>query len=176
MNDDYLWDKSGEPDAEVERLERLLGKFHHQPQPLEMPAPTPRRMLFPSLAVAAAVALIAVALGVWLNWQSQEKEIALTGVGNSSVASREKAPEKPVDSKVAKQQDAGSGQQTQDPKPHRRLPQRQLEASRPLLVTASMTEEEKAKAQLMLALHIASSKLNLAQKKIQASAASGPRS
>jgi hypothetical protein len=26
-NDDYLWDGSGKPDPEVERLERLLGRF-----------------------------------------------------------------------------------------------------------------------------------------------------
>jgi len=27
MNDDYLWDKSGEPDAEVQKLEELLGRY-----------------------------------------------------------------------------------------------------------------------------------------------------
>jgi ferric-dicitrate binding protein FerR (iron transport regulator) len=27
MNDDYLWDQSGEPDAEVQRLEALLGRY-----------------------------------------------------------------------------------------------------------------------------------------------------
>jgi hypothetical protein len=34
---DYLWDKSGGPDAEVERLEELLGEFRHRPRPLELP-------------------------------------------------------------------------------------------------------------------------------------------
>ncbi|MDT5268878.1 MAG: hypothetical protein QOH49_1064 [Acidobacteriota bacterium] len=36
MND-YLWDKKGEPDTEVARLEALLGAFAHTPRPLELP-------------------------------------------------------------------------------------------------------------------------------------------
>ena len=35
---DYLWDKTGEPDAEVERLETLLASFSHAPRPLALPA------------------------------------------------------------------------------------------------------------------------------------------
>ena len=30
MNDDYLWDRSGEPDPEVERLEELLSRYRHE--------------------------------------------------------------------------------------------------------------------------------------------------
>jgi hypothetical protein len=34
MNDDYLWDGSGEPDPEVQKLEKTLGRYrHHQPAP-----------------------------------------------------------------------------------------------------------------------------------------------
>src|SRR5215475_4574128 len=34
MRDDYLWDGSGEPDAEVQKLETLLGRYRHdQPAP-----------------------------------------------------------------------------------------------------------------------------------------------
>ncbi len=34
MKDDYLWDGSGEPDPEVQKLETLLGRFrHNQPTP-----------------------------------------------------------------------------------------------------------------------------------------------
>ena len=29
MSDDYLWDRSGPPDVDVERLERLLGTAQH---------------------------------------------------------------------------------------------------------------------------------------------------
>jgi hypothetical protein len=34
---DYLWDKSGEPDAEVERLEEMLGRLRRAPRPFEFP-------------------------------------------------------------------------------------------------------------------------------------------
>ena len=34
MKDDYLWDGSGEPDAEVQKLENVLGRYRHdQPAP-----------------------------------------------------------------------------------------------------------------------------------------------
>ncbi|HEX8355389.1 MAG TPA: hypothetical protein VF611_20955 [Pyrinomonadaceae bacterium] len=72
---DYLWDKTGEADAEVERLERLLGAFGHAPRPLELPAgaapaaPRPRGLyglagrlrassLFAPAGLAAAAALL----------------------------------------------------------------------------------------------------------------------
>ncbi len=68
---DYLWDKTGEPDAEVERLEKLLGGLGHQPRALELPRDArveqaPRRLWSrPALAAAAALALMLLA-GAWL--------------------------------------------------------------------------------------------------------------
>ncbi|MFI5403273.1 MAG: FecR domain-containing protein [Planctomycetota bacterium] len=53
MSDDYLWDKSGPPDAEVERLEGLLARYRHRTR-------RPRRRL--ALLVAAAVVAVAVLL------------------------------------------------------------------------------------------------------------------
>ena len=60
---DYLWDKTGEPDAEVERLEALLGGFGHKPRPLALPAqaaPFVRRRswLFAPAGLAAAAGLL----------------------------------------------------------------------------------------------------------------------
>jgi|SRR5215204_2158027 len=60
---DYLWDKTGEPDAEVERLEALLGGFGHTPRPLALPAPAAtygrrRSWLFAPVGLAAAAALV----------------------------------------------------------------------------------------------------------------------
>jgi len=179
MNDDYLWDKSGESDPETERLEHLLGKFHCQPQPLNLPLDLPvtpsRRVLSPSLAAAAAVALIAVAVGVWLSWQASREETALPVA--SATAPEEKREQKSVI--AAPQAETGAGTvQANNQKPRRRAPHYQREESQSGLVKASgLTEEEKeAKAKLMLALHIASSKLNLAQKKIQADNKPFPRS
>jgi hypothetical protein len=34
---DYLWDKTGARDAEVERLENLLGQLRHRPRPFTLP-------------------------------------------------------------------------------------------------------------------------------------------
>jgi len=68
MNDDYLWDRSGEPDPEVERLERVLGKYRYQDKPLS-PALrsrlSERRGGWIRLAAVAAAILIALA-GLWI--------------------------------------------------------------------------------------------------------------
>ncbi|HEY0099577.1 MAG TPA: hypothetical protein VGB76_11565, partial [Pyrinomonadaceae bacterium] len=67
---DYLWDKTGEPDADAEQLENLLGTLKYQPRPLEIPAsamPTakarPATMIFsrPRLAIAASLLLMLLA-------------------------------------------------------------------------------------------------------------------
>lgn len=61
MANDYLWDGSGRPDPEVERLERLLSEFRS-------PAPAPAVRALPTrprwMAMAAAVAVAAGA--AWL--------------------------------------------------------------------------------------------------------------
>ena len=72
MKDDYLWDGSGEPDPEVQKLENLLGRYRHdQPAPafdqFAEKHPVRRRWSFPlsrlsfQLAAVAAVVLLGVA-------------------------------------------------------------------------------------------------------------------
>jgi hypothetical protein len=58
VNDDYLWDGSGEADPEVVRLEQLLGRHRHR-APLRLPSPRRNRVW---LAVAAALVLVAGAV------------------------------------------------------------------------------------------------------------------
>jgi hypothetical protein len=65
--DDYLWDGSGEPDPEVQKLENLLGRYrHNQPAPafdhiaVEKPAPHPWR--FPAFRFSFELAAIAAVL------------------------------------------------------------------------------------------------------------------
>jgi len=36
MNEEYLWDKSGEPDPEVQELEQILGALRYQPKALDL--------------------------------------------------------------------------------------------------------------------------------------------
>ncbi len=71
MNDNYLWDGSGEPDPEIQRLENALGRFRHNrpapdfraltPATLTLPAPRRVRISFiAAFAGLAAAALLAV--------------------------------------------------------------------------------------------------------------------
>jgi hypothetical protein len=73
MKDDYLWDGSGEPDPEVQKLEKALGRYrHNQPEPnfnqVEeiRPVKQPKRFFrsrfsFQLVAVAATVLIAATA-------------------------------------------------------------------------------------------------------------------
>jgi len=57
MNDNYLWDRSGPPDPEIERLEELLAPLRHRARPAAVAArPRPWR----AMAAVAAVVLIAL--------------------------------------------------------------------------------------------------------------------
>jgi len=74
-NDEYLWDKSGEPDPEIQRLENVLGRFRHDPPAPEFTVIAARReherrkrvFLTRWLPLAAAAAVvIAVGAGILL--------------------------------------------------------------------------------------------------------------
>jgi hypothetical protein len=58
MNDDYLWDGSGSPDPEIERMERALAPFRYR-APAPQPQPASRAPRLRWMAAAAAVVLIA---------------------------------------------------------------------------------------------------------------------
>src|SRR5206468_5838147 len=73
MKDDYLWDGSGEPDPEVQKLEKVLGRYRHDrsapsfEQVVEVrPSKSPSRFLNFRLLFAfgavAAILLVAVTL------------------------------------------------------------------------------------------------------------------
>ena len=176
MNDDYLWDKSGEPDPEVQPLEEILGTLRYQHRALEIPTQPidRRRSYFPILAIAATVALALVAGGLWLRAQNQkahrpvEAKIVVPGEIKKDVSppvvARDGDPvEKPKDTLVKG-------------RPH--LNPRTLFAGNVKRVKASpaagLTMKERAEAleakeQLMVALRLASEKLNLAQRRTQSS-------
>jgi hypothetical protein len=96
-SNDYLWDGSGEPDPEIQRLEGLLGKFRH-----DSPAPVfpeivrerrwnlfPRRFawkrqLFPSLATTVA-AVAAIAIVTVLVYRTEPAPTTVAGWNVSSV-------------------------------------------------------------------------------------------
>jgi hypothetical protein len=74
MNDDYLWDRSGDPDRDVEDLEHLLRVLRHRPVPLDLDRSVtgarpgrPVRRMRPWVPLAMAAALV-VAAGASLVW------------------------------------------------------------------------------------------------------------
>src|SRR4051812_47426572 len=70
MKEDYLWDKSGEVDVEVERLEKMLGSLRYKRPAEPLPLPAARRSIFRFnsnwLAAAAAILLLLLSGGLWL--------------------------------------------------------------------------------------------------------------
>ena len=92
MKDDYLWDQTGKPDPEIERLEQMLSVYKYQPKQLELPA-RPGTWFSPRLAAAAALILMAVA-GLWVFFNRGDQS-------TSTIATRDL----PVEQQVTKPQD-----------------------------------------------------------------------
>ncbi|HKQ99412.1 MAG TPA: hypothetical protein VJT09_01995 [Pyrinomonadaceae bacterium] len=74
MNEDYLWDKSGEADPDIKQLEERLGqlRFKRPAAPLPLPAePSTRSFRLstytPALAIAASLLLLILAGGLWMS-------------------------------------------------------------------------------------------------------------
>ncbi len=137
MNDDYLWDKSGEPDPEIQQLEEILGTLRYQPRPLNLPR---RRNYVPFLAIAAAVVVALLAGGLWTLIKSPEPTIPSVAIAQ---------PENP---KINPPLSVSTGT------PAKRKPR---------LVRHDRREALAAKQQLMFALRLASEKLNAASRRTQ---------
>jgi hypothetical protein len=82
MNDDYLWDGSGEAEPEIQRLESMLGRFRHNRPAPQFPERVRLRdwlrpwFLLPRLAAVAAVALV-----VFVAWRAQRSVVRTTSSG-----------------------------------------------------------------------------------------------
>ncbi|HVQ37022.1 MAG TPA: hypothetical protein VMS31_05795 [Pyrinomonadaceae bacterium] len=179
MKEDYLWDKTGEPDPEIQALEEVLGTLRYQPKPLEIPAglaPHRKNTFLPRfLAIAATVAIMLLGAGLWFGLQETERPDVATSESKPANAEATPVVLSP-ESNSAPTPSTAQPSTAQDDKPN---PQRfnpgplshQLAANRrprvnPRQLTAAEHEEAAAaKEQLMLALRVASSKLNFAQKK-----------
>jgi hypothetical protein len=105
---DYLWDGSGEPDPEIQRLEGLLGKFRHdRPAPVfPVIARERRRQFFPRrprlfAALAATAAVGAIAVAAFLMSREEPTPAAAAGwdvshtgtlrIGRKTISQKEKA-------------------------------------------------------------------------------------
>jgi hypothetical protein len=159
MNDDYLWDKSGPPDPEIKQLEDILGTLRYQPKPLEIPRDVPaprRRNYFPLLAIAATLLVALLAGSIWLRVRSREEV--------PQQAESAPAPTSSVEEKIIP-----APEPERNVAPHdRNVTVKYKRRTGPSGLTKREREEAlAAKQQLMIALRLASEKLNLAHKKTQ---------
>jgi hypothetical protein len=161
MNEDYLSDKSGQPDPEIQQLEEILGTLRYQPKPLKMPVDlrVPRRRnYFPVLAIAATVLAALLAAGVWFqvrtsNKSEQQQANTITPVEKASPETATPEREKITEKKSAPQASNVA------------VHSKRRNRSTPRLTRRERQEALAAKEQLMLALRVASEKLNLAHRK-----------
>jgi hypothetical protein len=181
MKEDYLWDKTGEPDPEIQELERVLGALRYQPRPLEIPAglaPGRRSTFLPRLlAIAATIAIMLLGVGLWFAMQKTRTAEVSRGDGKpvSNVATPERVAVLPGPENTPTP--VGLSPDSKEKEIHHRVKtgslSHQLVANRrvrlnsPKLTPEERQEAEAAKEQLLLALRVASTKLNFAQKKAQ---------
>ena len=173
MNDNYLWDRTGEPDPEIQRLEELLGTLRYEPRPLAIPTAlpvAPRRSFAPTLAIAATIALMILAAGVWF---AVHRKAALEPTEAVQRPVQQKVNDKPAVAGSLNRKESASPVRhdvlTPAPQPRHVItvahsPRRQ---TKPTPSDMSASEMAVAKDQLLLALRVASSKLNLAQRRTQ---------
>jgi len=152
MKDDYLWDKSGEPDPEIQELEEILAPLRYQPTPLELPNDVRRHNYLPLLAIAATVLIALLAAGVWLRLRAEKSEPPpqeAISVPRPPLPSVDKEPE------IARNTD---------------LPEHPIVRKRHVRKSFDSYEHREAleaKEQVMIALRVASEKLKLAQRRTQ---------
>jgi len=181
MKEDYLWDKTGEPDPEVQELEQLLGTLRYQPRPLDIPAgvaPLLKRT-FPSrlLAIAATIAIMLLGVGLWFGLQRDqpgklaevESKPAITSSPEAVAVRPDEESDPPVEinSPVMPPTSSKHKAISHRVSPGSVVASRRTRPSEPKLTPQEREEAEVAKEQLMLALRVASSKLSFAQKKVR---------
>ena len=154
MKDDYLWDKSGQPDPEIQKLEEILGTLRYQPRPLELPV-SRRRSYFPLLAIAASLLLAVLAAGIWLRVRNQTAPQPQEAKVISAPSPVEEKKPEPVKKSVAPQEVIAVNHK------HRHKP-----------VGSALSKREReeallAKQQLMMALRLTTEKLSLVHRKTQ---------
>jgi hypothetical protein len=175
MKDNYLWDRSGEPDPELQELEEILGTLRYQPRPLEIPVNVRvdrRRRFFPAMAIAAAMALLAILLGLWFSFnrrqaaprmQARDSQIDNRNTGTPQAAPNQQASPAPV---LVKSPVPAGIQKRESPR--NLLARNVSRGPRTRIRQPELTPEELAeKEQVLTALRLVSAKLNLAQRKTQ---------
>src|ERR1041384_857642 len=167
MDDNYLWDRTGEADAEVQRLEELLSTLRYQPKLLRIPSSITigRKRSYGWLAIAAAVAFMVIAAGVWLRVRtlkstppaeaSRDQRLApLAPNAPSSEPERVAVNKEPATPNIVRQPQRIAGTTIHKLRARHEAPR---------LTTQELAQKE----QLLTALRLVSAKLNLVQRKSQ---------
>jgi hypothetical protein len=192
MKEDYLWDKTGN-DPEIEKLENVLKAFRQkETTPPAIPAKVipvksePSRSIFPfAFAFAASITFVLILVGVWFQTESNtsptennlakispQKEI----VSESSIKEQQTFDDQKIDLPVKNTvipKEPIKRKAENNRRHFHKITYRKKSKIKPKNIqngaeTAELTKEEKyAYDQLMLALSITSSKLNLVKDKIR---------
>src|SRR6266481_3244114 len=176
MEGNYLWDRSGEPDPEIQKLEELLGTLRYEPRALEIPHHIQvgrRRSFLPAITIAAAIALLAVLLGLWFSFNRRQtpaleanKPLPVDQPLTPAPSLLKPAHPPAIVTLVKSPRRTGIGKHREAP---RNLEARnQKSTPRTVIRQPELTAEELAeKEQVLVALRLVSYKLNLAQRKTQ---------
>jgi hypothetical protein len=172
MNEEYLWDRTGNTDEEIKELEQLLSELKYQPQPLDIPAGSAVRrqsFTFRALAIAATIAILLLGAGLW---RSRQGSVGIKTVNTARVS--------PVVHSFNQATAANADRSREELAPEfssdsngRRHSAARTRAIRPRVATQAapqptaneVAEGLAAKQQLMLALRVVSAKLTVAQKR-----------
>jgi len=177
MNDDYLWNRTGKADEEIEELEQLLGRLRYQPRPLQIPVGVNvvhRSWAVRGLAIAATIAILLLGAGIWRSRQESrmiqaantpksstpDKSLTVAPAANAVRSTVEPAP---IYTATARGENRPRHASVVASKKHAPVSNQ----SAPEATANEVAEAKAAKQQLMLALRVVSAKLTLAQKRTQ---------
>ncbi len=170
MNNNYLWDRSGEIDPDIQQLEETLGTLRYQAQPLQIPTSLQigrRRSFYPLIAIAATIALAAIALGLWFAFKQHQAAPALyvKQPAPKQIEKQEPPPERQPQQAVVNPGSKPAVIQRRYRESTRTLTARYKvrTLAAPELTPAELAEKE----QVLVALRLVSAKLNVAQRKAQ---------
>jgi hypothetical protein len=152
MNDDYLWDKTGQPDPQIQELEEILGTLRYQPKPLVLPH---KRNYYPLLAIAASLLLALIAGGIWLRMRSRHEAPPQQAQVTPPTVKPGEAP-KPPETISAFNPPLLAPKRIHKPR-----------SASPVLPKREREEALMAKEQLMLALRLTTQKLHLVHTRTQ---------
>ena len=177
MNDEYLWQKIGE-DAEIALLEEKLAAFRYRESdpPAIAIASEPSlitRWRFTFAFVATALAAVLITATVWIYAVRESKttdEVTFVSAPEPAIPDSKPVEAQPpvIQPSAPEKQPVRRGREIQVQSASMRPTRKhRVQTAQPAATTAALTEEERySYRQLMLALSITSSKLNIVKNTI----------